>query len=906
MVSQKGLLQLLAWTCLAFSLPASGEYDSHVMIAPQSPVVEIGSNFTAMCVLINTSEATADDLCWRSSDTLIPKEQYTKINESAVNVTITITSETHPWLFCECKKESSPYVMMHQGKFIHGIILEKGYPPEKPENLSCVAVQEKSLISPQISCTWEPGTRGSKDVITNYTLNVAMLGETQKEAAKQNKNGIIKWGVFPNHMRLDIWVEAENKLGKVESEHLIEESEWFVKTNPPTDMKVIPEKDFPTSLLMKWTRPIAKEYVKLMYQIRFCSNGSPTWTNVPSADIGKEIQSFRLQYLQPDTVYVTQVRCKHLREGYGYWSNWSTNATARTPEDIPKSRPDLWRVITPGDSRNKRRVKLICKDPVLSNGKIRSFDIRVQGTEWESILINSSDSDYNSNPRKITVLREIDLSDRKMAYIEVRANNSVGKSPKAVLVISKTAHEPSPVEGLKWWTHTGQLWLEWQPPNITPGRDAHRCNVTEYIVEWTSGWQMDWQREHGNITKTTIRGSLEKFKRYNISVYPLYCGWTGKQVTQEAFLEQGVPLEGPSVRLNGKPGSNEAELVWKEIPQDKQHGFITNYTIFYSTGTEEHAIAVSADTYSYLLKPLSSDTKYMAWIGATTIQGSVNGTEHSFSTLKYAPGEIEGIVVGVCFGFLFFVLLAVLLCIYKKDSIKKNFWPQIPNPGNSSIGTWSPDFPSKADTPKENALADVSVVEVDMFDGKSVFEEDKASLPLKKDKYLSEEHSSGIGGSSCMSSPRQSVSDSDEGGDSSETTASTVQYSSVVASNGYKGQTPTSLPQQPTFSRSESTQPLLDSEENPDMLGQEGSRQSHRFSRNPCFRRSPGNEDSTNSADFNQLEMEDQEGLVSLRFCPLEEGSQQTTPTEEGQSSDWQQSEPVSSYMPQLGGYRPQ
>lgn len=50
-------------------------------------------------------------------------------------------------------------------------------------------------------------------------------------------------------------------------------------------------------------------------------------------DTSKDIESFRIQYLRPDTLYITQVRCKNAREGYGYWSDWSTNATARTPED---------------------------------------------------------------------------------------------------------------------------------------------------------------------------------------------------------------------------------------------------------------------------------------------------------------------------------------------------------------------------------------------------------------------------------------------------------------------------------------------------------------------------------------------------------------------------------------------
>lgn len=194
------------------------------------------------------------------------------------------------------------------------------------------------------------------------------------------------------------------------------------------------------------------------------------------------------------------------------------------------------------------------------------------------------------------------------------------------------------------------------------------------------------------------------------------------------------------------------------------------------------------------------------------------------------------------------------------------------------------------------------MLDVDVCDEKCVFEEDKATHPLRKDKYLSEEHSSGIGGSSCMSSPRQSVSDNDDSGDMADTTASTVQYSSVVASGGYKGQTPSSQPQQAIFARSESTQPLLDSEENPDMLVQEGSRQSARFSRQPCFTPAAGNKDSANPAEFKQLEMEQ---LEALDFCPLEEDSEQTTPTND-QSADWLPAAPNSSYMPQLGGYRPQ
>lgn len=44
--------------------------------------------------------------------------------------------------------------------------------PSKPENLSCVAVQEKTNISPNISCQWEAAGRSTDDVPIKYNLTI--------------------------------------------------------------------------------------------------------------------------------------------------------------------------------------------------------------------------------------------------------------------------------------------------------------------------------------------------------------------------------------------------------------------------------------------------------------------------------------------------------------------------------------------------------------------------------------------------------------------------------------------------------------------------------------------------------------------------------------------------------------
>lgn len=885
-------LWVLAW--LASVLAAEDDY--HLVIAPQSPVVQIGSNFTATCMINNTTEVTADDLYWKRSE-IIPKEHYIKINSSALNVTVTIRSEKSEWLFCSCKTESH-YVVLNKGKFTHGIWLRKGYRPEKPKNLSCIAVQESDIISSNIKCQWEAVGHQTEAVPTNYTLFIRQTGDKIYTASILGpvNNTTVDLNLFPHHMELEIWVVAQNELGKEESEHLLKLANCFVKTKPPS-VVVISEAVFPTSLVMNWTSSINKRYLETIYEIRFCPLGSQKWFYVPLADTSRYIQSFRLQKLQPDTVYVTQVRCKYNNNNKhcGYWSDWSSNVTERTPEDLPKSKPDVW-IITSEEGLNKRQIEFICKDPEFSNGRIRRFNITIEkqkdgirnGT-WEIIPVNRSLTDGSSSKKQITPLKTITLDDEESVTVYVTAINSVGASPQAKLIISRKTWEP--VEKTEVQSHKGQLFLSWKPPNRT---------VSEYVVEWVSDGERNWQRENGKTNYTAIKGDLEQFVQYRISVYPIYAKLgIGKPVLERAYFEQGVPSQGPIVNLSGDPRCYTAKLEWDEIPLIKRRGFITNYTIYYRSGTETRGITVPANTTSYTLTSLSRNTKYDIWIKASTIRGSVNGSNHSFTTLKYAPGEIEGIVVGVSLGFLFVVLMTMLLCFCKKDVIKDNFWPQIPNPGDSTIGNWSPDYPLKAEAPRENCLSGISVLNVDVCDAKCVFEEDKASLPLKKDKYLSEEHSSGIGGSSCMSSPRQSVSDSDEGGDMADTTASTIQYSSVVASSGYKGQNPSSLPQQSIFSRSESTQPLLDCEENHDTMVQEGSRQC--FLRQPCFTHNAGNENATDSNDFNPLKMEQQE---VLDFCPLEEDTEHTAPAD-CQSDDWIPA-PVSSYMPQLGGYRPQ
>uniref|UniRef100_A0A4W3JUF5 Fibronectin type-III domain-containing protein n=1 Tax=Callorhinchus milii TaxID=7868 RepID=A0A4W3JUF5_CALMI len=362
-------------------------------------------------------------------------------------------------------------------------------------------------------------------------------------------------------------------------------------------------------------------------------------------------------------------------------------------------------------------------------------------------------------------------------------------------------------------------WMQVPPEDTSNHRESFMLHnltpFTEYVFtircksKREAGFWSDWSAEKSGRTPEGIISSTENimpFKRYQITIYPLYNGQPGASLSTKAYLEQGRPIRGPEVHLK-RVGKNEVEMMWKEIAVNDQQGFITNYTIFYKHGNANvSSVTVDPMHQECTLTSLKGNTLYVIWVMASTVKGGRNSSEVTFTTLHFAKGEIEAIVVPVCLGFLFITIMTILLCYSKKHLIKKYVWPNVADPANSRVVDWLPNAGN---------LMQVGFFFI-QYCTTTFLEDMKPITTLKKEKSMSGEHSSGIGGSSCMSSPRQSVSDSDDG-ESVQNTSSTVQYSTVASDPCYKRQVP---PQ--GITRSESTQPLLENEEE-HMYGNLGS-----------------------------------------------------------------------------------
>uniref|UniRef100_A0A8C9J4K7 Interleukin-6 receptor subunit beta n=1 Tax=Panthera tigris altaica TaxID=74533 RepID=A0A8C9J4K7_PANTA len=706
-------------------------------IKPESPVVQLGSNFTAVCVLkekcMDYFHVNANYIFWKTNHVTVPKEQYTIINRTASSVTFTDISLLNIQLTCNIRT----FGQIDQN--VYGIRIISGLPPEKPKNLSCIVNEGKKMM-----CQWDPGRETYLE--TNFTLKSEWATEKFADCkTKRDTPTSCTVDYSPVYfVNIEVWVEAENALGKVTSDHINFDPVDKVKPNPPHNLSVSNSEELSSILKLTWINSSIQSFIRLKYNIQYRTRDASTWSQIPPEDTASSRTSFTVQDLKPFTEYVFRIRCMK-EDGKGFWSDWSEEASGITYEDRPSKAPSFWYKIEPSHTHSYRSVQLIWKTlpPFEANGKILDYEVTL--IRWKSRLQN-----YTVNDTKWTVNL---TNDRYIATLTAR--NLVGKSDAAVLT----------------------------------------------------------------IPAYNFQGNLAESKCYLITVTPVYTDGPGSPESIKAYLKQAPPSKGPTVRTK-KVGKNEAVLEWDQLPVDVQNGFIRNYTIFYRTIIgNETAVNVDSSHTEYTLSSLTSDTLYMVRMAAYTDEGGKDGPEFTFTTPKFAQGEIEAIVVPVCLAFLLTTLLGVLFCFNKRDLIKKHIWPNVPDPSKSHIAQWSPhtpprhNFNSKDQIYSDGNFTDVSVVEIEAANDKKPFPEDLKSLDLfKKEKISTEGHSSGIGGSSCMSSSRPSISSSDEN-ESAQNTSGTVQYSTVVHS-GYRHQ----VPSVQVFSRSESTQPLLDSEERPEDL----------------------------------------------------------------------------------------
>ncbi|KAM4707170.1 interleukin-31 receptor subunit alpha [Discoglossus pictus] len=561
--------------CLYTILCKANFVDGYTQIIPQTPVIKRGSSITLSCILDNNTllNTNVSQVFWKLNNSLISREHYTIVNESVCRVTIHNVTDANVRVICGINP---------QNQVLHHIYLQTGFPPEPPQNITCVYYNNANF-----TCTWNSGK--DTHLPTNFTL--IRRGPFGESVCKTIKHSCSFYFNLNLTYKYEVQVTAENALGKAATDVVSMDSKKLVKMEPP---EIDFEESLPShepSLTITWTRPLlAPDVLPVKCTLRYREKKSKHWLYQHNLQMQKNDKMvYNITGLLPFTEYATSLQCIG-GDGQFIWSEWSAEKSARTAEQAPSYKVDLWRVLS--STNGHRTVHLKWKETNnFSFGVTLGYKVK-----WFP--------EHNEALQRIetTTENEITFNVSGKAYvILVKAYNSAGLSPEARLRIPAITEKTQKIiDYTQILKKNETMTLKWN----TTGSRAHR-----FVVDWC----IDSENEPCNISWEYVENVTE---------------WTAQQ----------APAHGPNLKTE-RLRKTEVTLNWEAIPKEERNGFIMNYTIIYKPingiNGRQSDVTVDSDTYEYTLRSLMPNTQYTAYIIARNQAGNARGNPINFSTLKY-------------------------------------------------------------------------------------------------------------------------------------------------------------------------------------------------------------------------------------------------------------------------------
>ncbi|XP_034554640.1 granulocyte colony-stimulating factor receptor [Notolabrus celidotus] len=750
-------------------------------IQTSSSLVPMGSPVSATCIIRKDCPLVigrAVQIEWRLGDRILPSSPGANESSRVSQVVIPSFSHTRAFLTC-CVQASTVQV-------VAGVEIRAGYPPAAPQNVSC----QTNLTTPiTLTCRWDPGEQETH-LLTKYTLHTE-IWDTNENHSYDLLPGvhdfIIPRSGFVLYSDMEVYVKAVNELGEATSVPIILEPVSEAKFDPPNILNIeVPPKKL-GCLKLRWSLSKNEAWIMdccLNLEVRLRTADSIQWSQRPiPMNKVRTTRPSDLCRLLHGTWYVAQIRVRYKQSP---WSEWSSSQSGVTLESAPTGRLDSWMKVSRDEMNDKLSIQLFWKPSkqFRANSQNVSYTVIAQKLQSERVKLCSTTGNYCT----------FHISSRaKKVYLS--AVNRAGKSPPTEVRI----YPPKAVTGISDVSVVPQddtsLLVKWSS-QVSSSR-------TGFVVEWKPLLNPDlsltqFEKADKNQTSLVITGSFEPYKPYGISVYPRFKDGIGLPQTVNAYSRQKAPSMVPKITIK-KTWQSNIELIWDEIPLDQMNGIIKNYKVFY---WNEKGVINVADANpkerKVVLTNLDDVTLYDAFMMVSTFGGSRNGSTINFETEPFDVVSVLVIAIASLVGLCFFIIFIVMGCSSKHKRLKGHFWPVVPDPANSSIKRWT------SESTQDSFLASDNEEPTPVYLSHLSFLDIPAKLRKENhdDVWLnSPEDTSDLGESICGSPliPGYSGSNSDS-----------VPYATVIFSDPCSSPTPSGPP---VYLRSESTQPLLETEE---------------------------------------------------------------------------------------------
>uniref|UniRef100_A0A1A7YXE4 Colony stimulating factor 3 receptor (Granulocyte) n=1 Tax=Iconisemion striatum TaxID=60296 RepID=A0A1A7YXE4_9TELE len=779
------MLSSWMWVTAVLVTSASGAGDEDdtqpcAKVHTLSSVVPLGSPVTATCViredcLLVTARAALIE--WRLGSDFIPSSPVANESNRVSKVVVSSFNHTRAVLTCGISfPDNEPSFQIYAG-----VEIRAGYPPQIPQNLSC---QANLTYRPTLTCRWDPGLQETH-LLTKYTLHTH-IWDLNKNYTYELPSGVHHYTIsrsnFVLFAEMKIYVKVENNLGEAASVPITLEPVSAAKFDPPKIQDITADPKRLGCLQLEWRLSQNQEWLyfnHLNLQARFKATGQ--WSDpLTFLNRAKPPRPMDLCRLLPGMEYLAQIRVRYKQSP---WSEWSSSKSGVTPETAPVGRLNTWMKVSKNQTHTQLNIQLFWKPSrrFRANGQNVSYVVSLQKLHGERWKVCSTGMNYCT----------FTLSERVKKVYLTAVNRAGTSSPTQIWVYQPKAQTAG--LGVTAVPHDGSFLVQWTTAATT--------DLTGYVVEWRPLLKSDlshiqFEIVDKNQSSLSLNGSFEPYKPYRISVYPRFKDGIGPPQTVDAFLQQKAPDVVPKMKIKGI-WKSFFELYWDEIPLEQRNGIIKDYKVFYwEDKGRVKAVTVDPKERKVTLRDLNTGTLCEAFMMVSTFGGSLNGSTIHFEVEPYDVVAVALTAIASVFG-LTILILIVLACLFKHKRLKGHFWFSVPDPANSSIKRWALESNQyirsslESEEPNPVYLSHLS------------FLDSTTKLSKEEDDIWSNstDDTSDLGESICGSPfiPEYSGSNSNS-----------VPYATVL----FSGPVNIPPPNQPhVYLRSQSTQPLLETEE---------------------------------------------------------------------------------------------
>uniref|UniRef100_A0A8C0XI00 Oncostatin-M-specific receptor subunit beta n=1 Tax=Castor canadensis TaxID=51338 RepID=A0A8C0XI00_CASCN len=631
-----------------------------LLIFPRGKLVEEGSNVT-ICYVAGSNLTNV--LCYLKEELIHGEQLDSNVLAFKLN-NVSFINKSGTTVSCHEKNN-----------IVSGVVLFVSKVLEEPKDFSCETQDFKTL-----SCTWNPGVDTvldwSQQPSQSYTLFESFSGE--KKRCKHNN--LCNWKITQDSQEMyNFTLVAENYLRK-RSVNIV--FNLTHRVHPKAPYQVNLENVGATKVRMTWKVPSPGDYHTFWCQVELQDEGKVIQRHNVSVKVNGE---YLFSELEPNKKYEAQVRCAD-GSHFWRWSEW-TSQTLVTTEAAPSKAPALWRNVR---SENGSRTVTLFWKPLSkfhANGKILFYNVVVENLDKPSKL--------EVYPiRAPASSKELSL-DQSSYQIHLTANNSVGTSPAAVIVISEDSGKEDIKEERIKGTENGFL-MSWKPPSE---------DIIGYVVDWCAHTQdqlcdLQWKNVGPNTTNTVI--SSDAFRsgvRYNFRIYGISTERTAYLVEKRTgYSQELAPSKNPQVVMSNLTSSSFM-LSWTSYPTEFQSGFIQGYHVYLKSkerqcqpGFEKAVLPDDSVCCKYDIKDpeqktfivdnLQPESFYEFFVASYTSGGE--GPSGIFTKVT-TPDEHSHTLIRIILPVALCLLLLFLVCYWKSQWMKEKCYPDIPDPYKSSI-----------------------------------------------------------------------------------------------------------------------------------------------------------------------------------------------------------------------------